>query len=109
LTENNVIGNFTITEPGFDDVLISLIQEKLGQLIEPGEDIETFAWELQFGQLLLSFSDEQQEIEFITIISPSMITNTGFDASVAEFQMNSTSDGSELGEFEYWTETWIRN
>lgn len=109
LTENNVIGNFTITEPGFDDVLISLIQEKLGQLIEPGEDIETFAWELQFGQLLLSFSDEQQEIEFITIISPSMITNTGFDASVAEFQMNSTSDGSEVGEFEYWTETWIRN
>jgi hypothetical protein len=38
-----------------------------------------------------------------------MITNTGFDASVAEFQMNSTSDGSEVGEFEYWTETWIRN
>jgi hypothetical protein len=69
------------------------------------DDDGTFAfeWSMQFGQLIVDYGDE------ITILTPTAISPEVLKFKVADFDLIDTFDGNEIGQVEYFTNTWTRN
>jgi hypothetical protein len=62
-----------------------------------------FDWTMQFGQLIVDYGDE------ITVLTPTTISPDTLEFNVADFDLIDTSDGNEVGQVEYFTNTWTRN
>lgn len=62
-----------------------------------------FDWSMQFGQLIVDYGDE------ITILTPTTISPDTLEFNVADFDLIDTFDGNEVGQVEYFTNTWTRN
>jgi hypothetical protein len=62
-----------------------------------------FDWSIQFGQLIVDYGDE------ITVLTPTTISPDTLEFNVADFDLIDTFDGNEVGQVEYFTNTWTRN
>jgi hypothetical protein len=62
-----------------------------------------FEWSIQFGQLIVDYGDE------ITILSPTTISSNVLKFNVADFDLIDTFNGNEVGQVEYFTNTWTRD
>jgi hypothetical protein len=94
---NQVIGSFTTT----NNQTLIFNSNFTGTTTESG--ISSFEWNIQFGQLILSINDG------VTVLSPTAITLNAIEFSGADFDLINTSDGNEVGQVEYFNNSWTRN
>ena len=99
---NQVIGSFTGVAGeslGFEATLNS----DFTGVNTDDDGTYTFEWSIQFGQLIVDYGDE------ITILTPTAISSDTLEFTVADFDLVDTFDGNEVGQVEYYSNTWTRN
>ena len=99
---NQVIGSFSgiaYDNFGFQATLNS---DFTGVITDDDGTFE-FDWSMQFGQLIVDYGDE------ITVLTPTTISPDTLEFNVADFDLIDTFDGNEVGQVEYFTNTWTRN